>query len=100
MFVLPSLHEAMPYVLLEALAAGLPILTTDVGGAQVAVQDGANGYIVPNGDAGALARRLAQLIGNAELRAEMSAAALRRVPEFSPEIMLRRTLALYRGEEA
>ncbi|KUO58027.1 MAG: hypothetical protein APF84_18560 [Gracilibacter sp. BRH_c7a] len=44
-FALPSLYEGMPYVLLEALSAGLPIIATRVGGVRELVEDGVNGYL-------------------------------------------------------
>src|SRR5262249_51298777 len=61
MFCLSSHYEAMPYVLLEALAAGLPIVATQVGGTTMCVESQGNGQIVPPGNAAALADSLAQL---------------------------------------
>lgn len=55
LFCQPSLSEAMPMALLEAAAAGLPLLVTDVGGAPTLLQHGAGGWIVPPGDPAALA---------------------------------------------
>jgi len=56
--VLPTLAEGFAYVVLEAMAAGLPIITTRNSGCGTFVQDGANGWLVPAGDAAALADRL------------------------------------------
>ena len=56
--VLPTLAEGFAYVVLEAMAAGLPIITTRTSGCGSFVQDGANGWLVPAGDAAALADRL------------------------------------------
>jgi glycosyltransferase involved in cell wall biosynthesis len=61
-FVLPSRWEGSPNAVLEALAAGLPVAATDVGGVRELVQDGASGYLVPPGDAGALAAAMERLM--------------------------------------
>lgn len=57
-FVLPSYHEGMPRTVLEAMAMGRPILTTDVPGCRETVVAGENGFLVPKADAQALAERL------------------------------------------
>lgn len=59
LFVLPSLSEAMPMALLEAAAAGLPLLVTTGGGGPTLLGAGAGGWAVPPGDADALAERIA-----------------------------------------
>ncbi len=65
-FVLPSYHEGMPRTVLEAMAIGRPILTTDVPGCNETVVDGRNGFLVEAKDAGALAERMQWLIENAD----------------------------------
>lgn len=57
-YVLPSYHEGMPRTVLEAMAMGRPILTTDVPGCRETVVNGDNGYLVPKADAQALAKRM------------------------------------------
>ncbi len=57
-FVLPSYHEGMPRTVLEALATGRPILTTDVPGCRETVIPGENGALVPKGDAAALTDKI------------------------------------------
>jgi glycosyltransferase involved in cell wall biosynthesis len=56
--VLPSYHEGLPRSILEALAVGRPILTTDVPGCRETVVPGSNGFVVPKGDPAALAERM------------------------------------------
>ena len=74
-FVLPSRDEGFANVLLEAMAAGLPIMGTYVSGTDDAVVDGATGYIVQPGDMPALATALAKLLSDAGLRERMGRAA-------------------------
>ena len=57
-FVLPSYHEGMPRTVLEAMATGRPILTTDVCGCRETVENGKNGWLVPKADSQALAERM------------------------------------------
>jgi len=61
-FVLPSYHEGMPRTVLEAMAMGRPILTTNVPGCRETVSHGENGYLVPKGDAVTLAERMCWFI--------------------------------------
>lgn len=71
-FVLPSLNEGMSNVILEAIASGLPIVTTDTGGSKELVRDGVNGFIVKMKDSGDIAEKLERLITNPELCSSMS----------------------------
>ncbi|TXI02540.1 MAG: glycosyltransferase family 1 protein [Rhizobium sp.] len=76
--VMPSRYEAMSYVMLEAAAAGKPLLLADVGGARTVLEHGKNGYIVPNSDnPEALAAAMARLADPA-LLASLTAEARRR----------------------
>ena len=93
LFCLPSRHEAMPLVLLEAMAAGLPCVATDVG--DVARTVGTDAVVVPAGDAAALADALGALLTDERRRCELGAAARRRaVAELDAGLMARRTFAL------
>ncbi len=78
-FALPSLWEGMPNALLEAMAAGLPAVATAVGAVPEMVVDGREALVVPPGDAGALARALAELAARPARRREMGALARQRV---------------------
>lgn len=71
LFLLTSLYEGTARVLMEAAASGRPIVTTDVSGARDVVLDGETGYVVPIGDATALAERVLTLLCNPALAAEM-----------------------------
>lgn len=64
LFVLPSLREGLPLVLLEAMAASLPIVATDVGGNANAVVDGINGLIVKPGDPDGLVAAMNRLLSD------------------------------------
>ena len=67
-FALPSLTEGTPMALLEAMAAGVPVIASAVGGVPKVVTDGVNGLLVPPADVAALVGGLQTLIGNPELR--------------------------------
>ncbi|MGA7730886.1 MAG: glycosyltransferase, partial [Chloroflexia bacterium] len=96
LFVLPSLHEALPIVLLEAMAVGLPLVATRVGGVPEIVEHNINGLLVPPGDEDALLAALRQLAGNEELRTRLGEAGLKRVrAEFTIEGMVRHVEAIY-----
>lgn len=84
--VLPSLSEPWGMTLNEAAAAGLPLVATDaVGAARELVEDGANGFVVPAGDAGALHDALARLSTDAGFRAEAGARSRRRSGTLTPD---------------
>lgn len=72
LFVLPSLSEGFPNVILEAMASGLPIITTNVSGLPDIIRDGENGFIVQPGDADQLADRIRELICDDGLSAEFA----------------------------
>jgi len=95
LLALPSRYEGLPYVLLEALLSGLPIVVSDVGGAREAVVDGENGWVVNEGDMPQLISSLQRLIDDKEGRARMSLAARHRAEQFSLSRMVERTLAVY-----
>lgn len=95
---LPSYREGLPKSLLEATAAGKPIVTTDVPGCRSVVHDGVNGLLVPARDAGALARAIVRLVDSPPLRAAMGAAGRRRAElEFSSTAIIDQTLRIYAG---
>ena len=95
-FVLSSRREGLPNSILEAMALGLPVVTTDVAGAKELVLNGQTGYVVAQGDDLGLARAIISLAGDGTLRQQMSQAGRQRVErEFSFSTRLRRIEDLY-----
>ncbi len=91
-FVLSSVSEASPNVILEAMAAGLPVVATRVAGIPELVVEGETGRLVPPRDPAALREQLASLLGDGALRRRMGEAGRQRVcKEFSVSRMVRRT---------
>ena len=78
-YVLPSYKEGLPMSVLEAMAAGMPVITTPVGGIPEAVTDGVEGFLVQPGDVGALRDRLQLLLGDRALAQRMGEAGRRKV---------------------
>ena len=82
LFVLPSLWEGLPMALIEAMAAGLPVVATDVSGTRGVMLHGETGLLVPPGDAAALAQAIAALLAEPERAARMGAAGRLRVERY------------------
>lgn len=87
-FVLPTYAEGMPIAVIEAMAAGLPVISTPVGGTPELVTDGCEGFLVTPGDIPALAQRLAQLLDDASLRQQMSVQAVARASRYDLKFVL------------
>jgi len=75
--VMPSYYESFGMVALEAMACGSPVVASRVGGLTTTVKDGVTGYLVPEGDAAALADRLERLLHDPKTRARLGRAAVR-----------------------
>jgi glycosyltransferase involved in cell wall biosynthesis len=96
--VLPSLAEGFALTILEALAAGLPVVATAVGGATEILEDGVNGFLVPPADAPALANAVGRALAlDAPRRASLQEAALASAGRFSIEETARQMLEIYRA---
>lgn len=97
-FVLPSRSEGLSMTILEAMATGLPVVTTRVGGNPEVVEDGATGLLVPHSDPAALAAALARLLADPAGRLRMGLAGRQRVlARFSLRAMAEGYHRLYLG---
>jgi len=97
-FVLPSLsREGLPLALVEAMACGLPIVATTVGGIPEVVEDGVNGLLCPPGDSACLARKLLSLVEDPEERIRLGRSARRSFERgpFQPDTVCRRFVSIY-----
>ena len=97
-FVLPSISEGMSNTLLEAMAAGVAIVASNVGGTPEIVRDGVDGLLFESGDEFALRESLHRLMADALLRARFGQTGRERVlANFSIEAMISRYEALYQS---
>jgi D-inositol-3-phosphate glycosyltransferase len=95
--VVPSHSESFGLVALEAMATGIPVVASRVGGLPYVVVDGASGYLVPGHDPDHYADALESILLDPVRADELSAGALKRAGEFSWEVTVDRLLELYRG---
>ena len=95
--VLPSTHEGQPMVILEAMASGMCVIASAVGGIPDLIDDGRTGLLVPPSDVGALAASLRAVVGDVELRRRLGYAAAETVRStFTAEQVAARIDDLYR----
>lgn len=96
LFVQPSLYEGLPNAVLEAMAAGLPVVATAVGGTPEVVADGVTGILVPPRDPDALAEAIVCLLRDPDLRCKMGQMGRERVAQwFTVERMVEQTERIY-----
>ena len=97
LLLMTSAYEGMPYVLIEALHAGLPIITDPIGGVEELVRHGCNGFVAPKGAAvDTLARHVLALATDSELRTAMGAQSLAMSAVFNKVRSTADTLQAYR----
>jgi glycosyltransferase involved in cell wall biosynthesis len=95
-FVLPSRSEGFSNAIVEAMAASLPVVATDVGGNAEAVTDGVSGFIVPSEDPAALAAAIARLLSDPSKAQEMGAAGKKLASEkFTTDAMMQQITLAY-----
>ncbi len=94
-FVLPSLSEGFPVVIAEAMAAGLPIITTRIGGLPEIIQDGENGFLVEPMSPEQIAEKVLLLLEDDELRQRISSNNRARVKEYSWESIVQKLEKVY-----
>lgn len=95
-YVLSSIREGQPLSMLEAMAVGLPIVATSVGGIPDTVEDGKEALLCKPGDAASLATALTLLAGDLQLRQDLGSAARRRlIRDFSAARSLEQHLEVY-----
>jgi len=96
--LLVSYEEGFSNAILESMAAGLPLVVTDVGGNKEAVLDGENGFVVPAGDPASLGKAIARLAGDADMRESFGQKSRHRIEKnFSLERCANDYAALYQG---
>jgi glycosyltransferase involved in cell wall biosynthesis len=95
LFVLPSLNEGMGRVLVEAMAAGKPVVASNVGGIPDLVKDGKNGLLVEPGDTDGLSFAIQELLSDKKIRDEMGEKGKNMAQSFSVEKMIEKINDLY-----
>jgi sugar transferase (PEP-CTERM/EpsH1 system associated) len=96
-FLLTSVSEGIPVTIIEALAAGVPVVATAVGGVPEVIDDGISGLLAPAGDVSALAVALLRLARDAALQEKFACEGAKRASErFSEDRMIERYASIYR----
>jgi phosphatidylinositol alpha-mannosyltransferase len=95
-FCAPSIgFESFGIVLLEAMAAGLPVVASDITGYRSVIRDGQEGLLVPPGQSGQLAQALRQVINQPDLRQKLGKSGRLRANQFSWDVIVNKTLEVY-----
>lgn len=93
--VLTSRHEGLPRCVMEAMAAGKPVVATDVRGSRDLIRDGVNGLLVPLGDLESLAKALIRLLIDKDLAQRMGTAGHKMIQEYSLDKVLEEMWDIY-----
>lgn len=95
MVVMPSHYESFGMVALEAMACGIPVVATQVGGLQHLVQHESTGFVIPNDDPDALEEKITRLLCNSTLRSEMSLESMRYAKSFAWDNIVERLIKIF-----
>jgi glycosyltransferase involved in cell wall biosynthesis len=96
-FVLNSIYEGFPHVVLEAMSVGLPVVATEVGGTPELVRDGENGLLISPNANGELSKTLMKLVSSSEERQRLAAGAQETTQRFQRSPMIEATEAALRA---
>jgi len=94
-FVLTSLWEGLPRVIVESMSAGIPVVATYIDGTKEIVREGLTGFVVHPHETEKMAERILRLLNNADLRKKFSQEAKKRVQEFDIDLMVSQQEKLY-----
>ncbi|MBK8167112.1 MAG: glycosyltransferase family 4 protein [bacterium] len=86
-YLLPSYYEGFPHTILEAMAFGLPVIASDIGGVRDAIVDGVNGFIVPRYDDHTLSLKMRELAADTDLCRAMSARNRAEVRQYDSSVV-------------
>jgi glycosyltransferase involved in cell wall biosynthesis len=95
LFVLNTEYEGLPHSILEAFAAGLPVVATDICGNPEVIEHGRNGFLVPVRDDAALGARVREIMENPDMRAAFAQRSQAKLKDFSWENLYNNTMALF-----
>jgi glycosyltransferase involved in cell wall biosynthesis len=95
-FIFPSRHEGLGSILLDALAEGLPVVATRVGGIPEVIKDSVSGYLCAVDDIESMSTAILRLFGSSQLRARISSDNRNMAKYYAPQEMVRRYLELYK----
>ena len=95
--LLPAIYEGMPNVILEAMAVGTPVISTNVSGIPELIENNVNGLLIPAGDKNSLRKAILKLINDRELRELFAKESLNKVHSFSIERMIKDYETLFRS---
>lgn len=97
-FVHPSLRDGMPNAVLEAMACGVPVIVTPVGGMMDVIEDGVNGFFVDVNDAQGLAQKMAEVLSQLEKREAVARSGREAIlSQYTPEKELQANLNIYQS---